>query len=328
MSNSLEASVDSNPLWLAPEPSAVRDARAWVGSALAGWPTERVSAAKLLISELVTNSVLHARTPIAVAYRREGNGARFEVTDGLPTVPVAKRYAPDSPTGRGIRLVSLLADGWGVEQGAEGKTVWFTVSPSTRAVAVGGRKWAAPDGRRSGTRPVKEGHASGRGSAGGGAVDEDDVVDVVDVVALGLPVEVYLEAEQHNDAVVRELTLIVQSARTTGGLEEPRRLILLASEVRAVFSLVTTGLRAQVEDAALHGRDTVDIHMSVPRHGWETVLRLADWLDDVDRYCVRGDLLTLSSSPRLRKFREWYVRQVVDQMHGGLPTPWEATASD
>jgi hypothetical protein len=159
-----------------------------------------------------------------------------------------------------------------------------------------------------------------------GAVGEPGVVDTVDVKVLGLPVEVYLEAEQHNDAVVRELTLIVQSAGTAGGLDVPRRLLDLAGEVRAAFSPASDGLRAQVEEAIRRGDETVDIRVSVPRYGWEALLRLADWLDEVDRYSVDGDLLTLESSQRLRRFRSWFAQQVSDQM-GGLPaTPWEPTA--
>lgn len=312
---------DQNPLHLEPEPSAVRDARDWVSGVLADWPDEGVETARLLVSELVTNSVLHAGTRIAVEYRDEGDRARFEVRDRHLGGPVPKRYAPDSPTGRGMRLVASLAEEWGVERDDEGKTVWFAVRASARvaphlelvSVAAGLVEDLEEIAELASRAPGAPG-ARGRADAG-----------TVHVQVLGLPLEVYLEAEQHNDAVVRELTLIVQSAQAVDGLEVPRRLLDLAAKVRPAFSRASDGLRAQVEEAIRRGEETVDIHMSVPREGWEALLRLADWLDEVDRYCVEGELLTLESSPRLRRFRVWYAEQVARQMRGLPPTPWERT---
>lgn len=334
MSRSLPTNVDSSSLRLAPEPTAARDARAWVSGVLAGWPDEGVEAARLLVSELVTNSILHAGTTIVVASTVEGSRARFEVHDRHQDGPVPKRHAPDSPTGRGMRLVASLAEEWGVERDVDGKSVWFTVTASTRvapqldlASVMAG---LADDIDAITTQGPKPSLRSGtsrtwrrEGTPGPGAFDSN--ADAVHVQVLALPLEVYLEAEQHNDAIVRELTLIVQSSNSPGGLEVPRRLLELASEVRSAFSPASDGLRVQVEDAIRRGQETVDIHMSVPRHGWEALLRLADWLDEVDRYCMEGELLTLESSPRLRRFRTWYAQQVASQMQGLPPTPWERT---
>jgi anti-sigma regulatory factor (Ser/Thr protein kinase) len=333
MSRPSPATVDPNPLRLAPDPSAARDARAWVTGVLAGWPEESVETARLLVSELVTNSVLHAGTAIAVSYRSDGRRARFEVSDGQQAGPVPKRYAPDSPTGRGMRLVKSLADEWGVERDAGGKTLWFEVSQSTRAehridlasLAAGLAgdlqeiEALASSAPREATPPGADGPEPGAGPARPGPVE------TVEVHVLGLPLDVYLEAEQHNDAVVRELTLIAQSAGSPGGPGVPRRLLEVANEVRSAFAPASDGLRAQVEEAVRKGQETVDIHMSVPRHGWQALLHLADWLDEVDRYCTQGDLLTLESSPRLRRFRAWYAQQVADQMHGFPATPWQPT---
>lgn len=330
MTCSLPASADPSPLRLSPDPSAAHDARTWVAGTLSGWPEESVETARLLVSELVSNAVLHARTAIVVACRLDGARARFGVTDGQRGGPISKRFALDSPTGRGMRLVASLAEEWGVQRGPRGKTVWFVVSPETRvgpaidfaAVAVE----LAADLQEIGATATPQREQPGTPDGGPGdqpAADREP--DTFDVVALELPLDVYLEAEQHNDAVVRELTLIVQSAQSESGLEVPRRLLDLATEVRGAFSPASDGLRAQVEEAILRGQSAVDIHMAVPRQGWEALLRLVDWLDEVDRYCEDGDLLTLASSPRLRRFRAWYGQQVAGQMRGKPPTPWECT---
>lgn len=308
--------LEPNPLSLTPEPGAPGAARTWVGDVLTGWPEDRVQIARLLVSELVTNAVLHARTEILVAHSADGTRVRFEVNDRHSGGPVPKRYSRDSPTGRGMHLVASLADEWGVERDAAGKTVWFAVSRSSRA---------AERLVRMSERSVLDAEREDFASPGRQASPEAPLPDAVDVRVLALPLDLYLEASEHNDAVVRELTLIVQSANSPGGLEVPRRLLELAAEVRSAFAPASEGLRSQVEEVLRGGGETLDIHLSVPRSGWEALLRLADWLDEVDRYCVDGDLLTLQSSPRLRRFRRWYARQVADQMEGLPATPWERT---
>jgi hypothetical protein len=42
-----------------------------------------------------------------------------------------KIYGPTSPTGRGLHIVEALADRWGVDKTAEGKTVWFEIDLET-----------------------------------------------------------------------------------------------------------------------------------------------------------------------------------------------------
>jgi anti-sigma regulatory factor (Ser/Thr protein kinase) len=329
-----------NPLHLPPEPGAVGVARAWVGDVLADWPPEGLETARLLVSELVTNAVLHARTPIAVVCRTQGPRARFDVHDQHHAGPTPKRYAADSPTGRGMRLVASLAEEWGVERDLTergGKAVWFILSRSTRValrsdaaqtgVAAGRDPGGPPEERRRGGAASVSGEpgfpAPRRARDREHARHRAAADDTVDVLVLDLPVDVYLEAEQHHDAVVRELTLIVQSANDARPLEESKQLLELADRVRAAFAPASDKLREQVEDARRRGDGTVDVRMAVPRHGWEALLGLADWLDEVDRYCAAGKLLTLESSPRLRRFRSWYAQQVADQMQGLPPTPWE-----
>lgn len=88
----------------------------------------------LLVSEVVTNAVLHARSDIAVAVDDLGAIARVEVRDSSPVPPRMHRFAVESATGRGLRLLDQLASRWGAEHTGGGKTVWFEVgSPSDAA---------------------------------------------------------------------------------------------------------------------------------------------------------------------------------------------------
>lgn len=85
--------------------------------------------ALLLISELVTNSVLHGGPPIVLAIDCDGTGLHVRVRDGSPAAPTPGRAEPDAESGRGLSLVQLISDTWGVEPVADdrgvGKQVWF-----------------------------------------------------------------------------------------------------------------------------------------------------------------------------------------------------------
>ncbi|WP_030760390.1 ATP-binding protein [Streptomyces griseus] len=85
--------------------------------------------AELLTSELVTNALVHTGHGAVVSATVEPEQLRVEVRDfepGLtgPLVPPAD----DGTHGRGLFLVSELADSWGVEERDAGKVVWFELN--------------------------------------------------------------------------------------------------------------------------------------------------------------------------------------------------------
>lgn len=107
--------------------SSVRRARAFVDVTLAAWHLDGVrDRAVLLTSELVTNAVVHARTPFKLAVHLDGV-VTVEVTDGSPDLPRLEAVAFDEVRGRGLTLVSRLASRWGTRPDPSGKTVWFVL---------------------------------------------------------------------------------------------------------------------------------------------------------------------------------------------------------
>lgn len=101
-----------------------------MGTTLTGWGCENAAEiAQLLVSELVTNAVLHAQSGIEVVVRHGGRRLRVEVGDASRTPPVLRRHDEDAMTGRGLSLVDQLSEAWGVERNADGKRVWFEVAP-------------------------------------------------------------------------------------------------------------------------------------------------------------------------------------------------------
>jgi anti-sigma regulatory factor (Ser/Thr protein kinase) len=81
----------------------------------------------LLVSEVATNSIKHARNGFTLAIERVEDAIRVEVSDRGPGFPVVLELAPDVPHGHGMRLVQALSDDWGVVAEPWGKTVWFVL---------------------------------------------------------------------------------------------------------------------------------------------------------------------------------------------------------
>ncbi|RPK56320.1 hypothetical protein EES43_25070 [Streptomyces sp. ADI96-02] len=88
--------------------------------------TEQIEAAELLLSELVTNALIHTRHGAVVTATAMPGALRVEVQDFEADLPAP--YVPnadDGTHGRGLILVRSLADAWGVEARVLGKVVWF-----------------------------------------------------------------------------------------------------------------------------------------------------------------------------------------------------------
>jgi Histidine kinase-like ATPase domain len=110
-----------------PDPERVPDVRRQTAAVLRLWRLDELgTAVVLLVDELAGNAVQHARTPFSVMLTWDGHTLRGEVTDVNPLPPQPKlSAAADDVGGRGLLLVSGLADRWGFEGHSRGKTVWF-----------------------------------------------------------------------------------------------------------------------------------------------------------------------------------------------------------
>lgn len=113
--------------WTLPDigPAMVGEARRRTRSVLDRWGlAELVDSVELLVSELVTNALRHGRQPISLRLLRAGRLV-CEVHDDGHLLPVLVSAGPDEEGGRGIQLVSRIADRWGTSRTARGKVVWF-----------------------------------------------------------------------------------------------------------------------------------------------------------------------------------------------------------
>ncbi len=85
-----------------------------------------IEVALVLLSELVTNAVLHGRSnPRLAVGAATGGGLYVGVGDDDSRHPVVPHHDEQSLGGRGLRLVAALATRWGVRPDPPGKVVWF-----------------------------------------------------------------------------------------------------------------------------------------------------------------------------------------------------------
>lgn len=112
--------------------SAARLARRTVRENLAGSPSETAADIELIVSELVTNAVLHGAAPVALILRTAPGVISIEVCDGSPGQPAIPTEDTRRPhAGRGLMIVDGLSDHWGWRLQPPGKCVWAACSNKT-----------------------------------------------------------------------------------------------------------------------------------------------------------------------------------------------------
>jgi anti-sigma regulatory factor (Ser/Thr protein kinase) len=108
----------------------VAEARRWARAILMAWDADDLEwELSQLLTEVVTNAVLHAGTMLRVVLEQDAASGRLrcEVTDGSPAQPRVRRHSAEATTGRGLQLLESVATSWGVQPVSGGKTVWFAL---------------------------------------------------------------------------------------------------------------------------------------------------------------------------------------------------------
>jgi serine phosphatase RsbU (regulator of sigma subunit)/anti-sigma regulatory factor (Ser/Thr protein kinase) len=115
--------------WTLPaKPASVRRARALVGIQMGKWGlAESAYTAELLVSELVTNALAHATGDVSLRLILD-QVLVCEVFDDAAAMPKLKIADDSDENGRGLRVVSQLAQRWGTRRTPDGKAVWFELA--------------------------------------------------------------------------------------------------------------------------------------------------------------------------------------------------------
>ncbi|MFD5513682.1 ATP-binding protein [Streptomyces sp. NPDC127051] len=120
---------------IAAENQEVPRARRLVLAVVRSWnlqlTSETLEELALLCSEIITNAVQHTAGPCTLTVLWTGSRLRVEVTDTAPELPAPRDCTLNAESGRGLMLITSIADDWGSTLTPTGKTVWFEMVPAT-----------------------------------------------------------------------------------------------------------------------------------------------------------------------------------------------------
>ncbi|MDX6317469.1 MAG: hypothetical protein QOD35_869 [Nocardioidaceae bacterium] len=91
-------------------------------------PVDTEDDAVLITSEVVGNAWLHARSGTHLQLGYQQGVLRIEISDGSSQRPVRRESAALDRNGRGVLIMEVLAERWGVDELPTGKTVWFELT--------------------------------------------------------------------------------------------------------------------------------------------------------------------------------------------------------
>lgn len=295
-------------LALPADPAAVRLARSWVGDILTEvGRAELVPGAKLAVSELVTNAILHATPPLTVRLRGTREHPRVEVSDGSPRA-LRQVELPDggedaiTTFGRGLSLVAVNSSLWGWDRDADGvgKTVWFepVAEMHDRVDLAAISSEAEPLDRDAAEPPALDGGFR--------------------VELRNMPAQLFGHLRRYHFELRRELRLLAFS--------DPER-YPLAVRVTETFARgdaersATRGIEA-LDAAIARGEASVDLVYEVPAETPATMADILELLAQVREEFADEQLLAVTPREELLALQTWYFREFVRQGRGEEPRSW------
>ena len=291
------------------EASSVSEARRIMRELLsADARSDLLESAELVVSELVTNALVHAGTPIEVTVHLAESGIRVEVADGSPHFPQPRNYHETAGTGRGLRLLKQLVDRWGADSDGSGKIVWFELGSLDE---------------------TGDGNGNGSGSADtfGPVARWRSAPGTLDVRLLNVPLLLHAAWHQHCEALLREYLL------TQLDHDDPATALEMHAASSEALSLLVEQVPAPdvgAEPGALManltepGVSLASLRLKVPADSVENFRLLDSMLETAVRMADDGELLTPTTQPELRALRRWICREVDRQSSGGTPQAWSS----
>ncbi|MCC0097020.1 SpoIIE family protein phosphatase [Streptomyces flavotricini] len=119
------------------EPERIAGARRQIRELLHDWAdAEQVDSAVLMVSEMVTNVLVHTDGDALLVAEAVGElgtrRLRIEVADASDELPHKRHPGEMASSGRGVLLMEMLADTWGVDPRGEGKSIWFEMDEQAK----------------------------------------------------------------------------------------------------------------------------------------------------------------------------------------------------
>jgi anti-sigma regulatory factor (Ser/Thr protein kinase) len=282
-------------------PSSAGEARRLLRDALPEAASEEsADAAALALSEIVTNALVHAGTPMRLRVIVAPSAVRVEVADGSARLPLPRDHSRTAGTGRGLHMVTEIVDDWGAHQDNGGKVVWFEITETRPANGVASTDPAPPPPRAS-RRPA------------------------LSVELSNVPLLMHTAWQEQAAGLLRELLLIRLEDEFT------------ALDEHAAASAAMSLLLEQIPAPELHddpeaimanalepGVSAEHVRLELARDSVADFEMLDAMLDLGIRLAEAGDLLSAPTQPEIQAMRRWLCQQVRDQANGGSPEPWTA----
>jgi GAF domain-containing protein len=305
-------------LCLPPDLRSVSQGRAKLAEVARVWgcPGHLLDDARVVLSELMSNGVLHARTEMRVVISRRGKGLRLEVHDESPAPLLPPPKLVDGPvslldeplqleligprfppaaTGRGLSIVSALASAWGwYPEAGGGKIVWAELGTV---------------------------EADGQGAGRGLSERQAHVMRPVRVVAA--PLRLVRESEDHFDDLFRELQMASLGGPGDAARPDARqvvaRLAPLAEHVKGRLAPMREPVRRAIWEAVRRGDHLIDLDLLADA-GMPSVLEMfAELLAESALGARRGFLLTEPPSREVVAWRQWLRNEMENQIAGRPP---------
>ena len=297
----------SDALNLPPDPESARRARRFVRRQLAAWGCEDLTeAAVLCVSELVTNAVIHTRTPLSLTMRWSPPRLRVELYDrsrsaaiGARTLAAVGGHVGDgeggeatsqATSGRGLLIVAALSATVGETIEDDGKTVWFELE--------------AGRGADAGPAVIIQQPGSSNGH---------DTARLPTVRLLRVPVGIAVASDDHLIEVTRELSLDPGSPLAT-------RLLGALAEAGGCFPF-DEDERERLRAAQVFGNPRLDIEFRVDGDRLAALRRVAALLDEAEDVMRSGGMLTLAPPVAVGRYRHWILEEIASQLAGARPEP-------
>jgi serine phosphatase RsbU (regulator of sigma subunit)/PAS domain-containing protein/anti-sigma regulatory factor (Ser/Thr protein kinase) len=280
----------------APDAAVAAAARRYVVEALAAWGLDGLlEDAELCTAELASNAILHSRTKFTIAIRRTSQGVRIDVHDDRPdlvplVVPATLGPLDTGVTGRGLMLVSAVANRWGFFTTDIGKTVWCEISD---------------EGVEEPTPPLVE------------LAAQTAAEDAIKVTLVGMPVAAAIASGVQVDELVREVQL-------HQGRLSPADLELLTDLLERSARPRLLGRQAAFV-AAADSRETFTVQLSATADESAALAQLGPLLA---RLAADRRYEAAAVDPEVTAMRAWINAEVAAQAAGAAPTPYRAVHSE
>jgi hypothetical protein len=288
-----------------PDPAILASARSFAADRLRALELTAVrDDVELLLTELITNAIIHARSDVEVRLEPSGAGVRVEVIDGNPTMPIAGTLTPAALSGRGLTLVQSISTRWGAHHNtAGGKTVWFEVVPG-----------ASP------SPPVDDIDALlAMWDDSTDHPSRSETVSLVEVVIPDLPVQPLVAAKAHMEDLLREVQLVLLG-NDQRPLEIPQwsTLVQIARRLRdaaAEFAEGRRQVRLQALQAAARGQELVTLRLHLPPHAVGAAARYSEAVQQAEELAAAGQLI--ASAEHITQYadiRRRYLDAITEQL--------------